>query len=294
MSKGIQVSNGSLHPPSEQLLEEFVTYCAQFVKIGYSTIKLYLYAVRHHYIMNGYGDECFNKPSLKLTMRGIRKVHSTPKLNRIPLTADMLHVMGACLVKGLVNPFTDALLWAAICVGFYGALRCGDFTGQEDVLCVGDISFQFDVKLNKPFVALKLRASKTDPYRQGCTLLLFGTGQFLCPYTSLQHYLNLRNNPHPNSPLFCDINGQSLSRANFLNLFQLALKAANLPTVGVSGHSLRKGFATTACAAQIEDNLIATMGRWASDCYKLYIRTPLSTVARAQAAMAHPDVCKKL
>ena len=36
-----------------------------------------------------------------------------------------------------------------------------------------------------------------------------------------------------------------------------------------------------------------TLGRWKSQCYKLYISTPKSIIAGAHAAMAHPELCTK-
>ena len=271
--------------PSEAFLELFVTHCARNLKLGYSTIKLYLSAIRHHYIVQGYGDLFVGMARLKLTLSGIRRVHSTPKRNRIPLTATMLHSLGYQLREGVKGQFEDALLWAAMCVGFFGALRCAEFTGQ-DSLCIGDALFKHDSNLDKHYVSLHLRVSKTDPYRQGCTVFLFATDHFMCPYMSLQRYLNLRCIKSQEEALFCHQNGDVMTRNSFLHLLQLGLQAANVSTDGISGHSLRKGFATSAVAVNVQDNLISTMGRWASDCYKLYISTPLSSIANAQSAIA--------
>ena len=157
-----------------------------------------------------------------------------------------------------------------------------------------DTAFLKDKKLNKCCLALTLKSSKTDPFRMGCQLLLFATEQFLCPYTSVQKHLFVRNHPNPNSPLLALEDGSPLHRAKFISLLQRAIQAAGLALEGVSGHSLRKGFATTASAAKIPDNLIATMGSCASDCYKLYIHTPPSTVFNAQLAMANPELSKHL
>ena len=48
--------------------------------------------------------------------------------------------------------------------------------------------------------------------------------------------------------------------------------------------STQQAYATA--AVSVQDNLISTMGRWASDCYKLYISTPLSSIANAQCTIA--------
>ena len=266
-------------------MELFATHCARNLTLGYSTIKLYLSAVRHRYILHGYGDVFARMARLKLTLAGIRRVHSTPKRNRLPLTADMLTRLGMKLKEGVNGEFEDVLLWAAVCVGFIGALRCGEFTGQDSLL-MSDVSFIYESNLHKRYVSLNLRVSKTDPYRQGCTVLLFATNCILCPYVSLQRYLNARNAISQEGPLFCHKNGEAMTRSSFINLLHVGLQAANVPVDGISGHSLRKGFATSAAKVNIQDNLISTMGRWASDCYKLYISTPLSSIANAQCSIA--------
>jgi len=297
---GLVIGQGQLPSPSEQLLENYVCYLAQTNKIGYSSIKVHLCAVRHLYVLNGFGEILANKPRLQLTLRGIRKIHSLPRRNRIPLTADKLHMIGGVIARGLFGPHLDSLLWAAICLGFFGALRCGEFTtkksdsSEEECLLVGDTAFLKDKKLNKCYLALTLKSSKTDPFRQGCQLLLFATEQFLCPYTSVQKHLFVHHHPNPNTPLLALEDGSPLHRAKFISLLQRAIQVAGLSLEGISGHSLRKGFATTASAANIPDNLIATMGRWASDCYKLYIHTPSSTVFNAQLAIANPELSKHL
>ena len=223
---------------------------------------------------------------LKLTLRGIRKVHTNPKRNRIPLTADMMYRLVDKLQQGTLGKYEDALLTAAVCLGFFGALRCSEFTGADCGVVLGDIAFMHDEKLDRNYVLLNLRVSKTDPYRLGCKIFLYETGYTLCPYQSLLLYCNLRGTSPQDKPLFCHQDGSTMTRESFLKMLHLGLIAANIPTEGISGHSLRKGFATTAAAVNVQDNLICTMGRWTSDCYKLYISTPRAAIADAQQAIA--------
>lgn len=282
------VSNEVPIVPSESFLELFVSFCAQQHKLRYETIKLYLSAVRHKYIAVGHGDVFLNMPRLKLTLRGIRKVHAQPKRHRIPLTAPMLYKLGTLLTgQGVLGPDEDALLWATLCVGFFGALRCGEFTDGN--LLVNDIVFiQENSSVERKYVSLTVRGSKTDPFRQGCNIFLFATNQLLCPYKALLMYFNrcVLGKMSKASPLFCHKNGDVMTRSSFLHNLHVALEVANLPVDGVSGHSLRKGLATTAAGAKIEDSMISVLGRWASDCYKLYISTPLASIAEAQQTIA--------
>ena len=256
-------------------------------------------AIRNAYIMEGLGDVFKDMPRLKLTLRGIRKVHSSVTRPRTPLTADKLNVIGKRLQRGLWGVYLDKFVWAVLCVAFFGALRCGEFTCRTNFdkssdLCRGDITFEKDKKLQRVYVALTLKTSKTDPFRKGCTILLFQTDELLCPVNALQEYLKVRGTCELDSPLFADRDGTPLRRDRFITLLNDTLQAVGLNDISVTGHSLRRGFATSASAAKVPDNLISTMGRWRSDCYKLYIDTPMSTVAAAHKSLADPELSESL
>ena len=152
----------------------------------------------------------------------------------------------------------------------------------------------YDSSLDKRYVSVNLRVSKTDPYRQGCTILLFATNYTLCPYVSLQRYLNVRNAISQEGPLFCHKNGEAMTRSSFINLLHVGLQVANVPVDPVSGHSLRKGFATSAAAVSVQDNLISTMGRWsiviATSCTFLHL-CHLALMLSVQLPLLRCNIC---
>ena len=57
-----------------------------------------------------------------------------------------------------------------------------------------------------------------------------------------------------------------------------------------SGHSLRRGGATSYALAGVSDATIRTMGRWRSFCYQQYIEAPDSAISRAMQSMATAEV----
>ena len=66
-----------------------------------------------------------------------------------------------------------------------------------------------------------------------------------------------------------------LTRPVFTQHVQRALSEAGIPDSGrYMSHSFRIGAATTAAEAGVPAWLIKTMGRWSSDAYQVYIRTP--------------------
>ena len=68
--------------------------------------------------------------------------------------------------------YDNVLLWAACCLAFFGFLRCGEFTVplQTDYdldthLSLTDITL--DNKVSPSVIQVKIKQSKTDPFRQG-------------------------------------------------------------------------------------------------------------------------------
>ena len=70
-------------------------------------------------------------------------------------------------------------------------------------------------------------------------------------------------------------------------MLKATLKTAGFSSDTYTGHSFRIGAATSSASARIEDHLIKTMGRWASDSYLRYIRTPVAALQSAQISSAN-------
>ena len=83
-------------------------------------------------------------------------------------------------------------------------------------------------------------------------------------------------------PSYCRLShacyGQPLSCA-LLTRWLKDIFAASGIQGSFSCHSFRIGAAVVATRAGIPDHLIQAMGRWNSDAYKLYIRTPVEALA---------------
>ena len=117
------------------------------------------------------------------------------------------------------------MLWAACCLGFFGFLWAGEFT----VNCAFDPSIhltvqdlQVDAEANPSSLRVRIKSSKTDPFRQGFFIYL-GRGQAcLCPISAILTYLHPRG---PSSgPLFINIHGQPLTRFRLSSFIQSVLQ----------------------------------------------------------------------
>jgi hypothetical protein len=105
----------------------------------------------------------------------------------------------------------------------------------------------------------------------------------ICAVSAVRRYLQVRGNAP--GPLFVSSDGSPLTPV-VVNCWLRAF-LSNLGIRGIySSHSFRIDAATTAASAGIPDHLIKSLGRWSSNAYLLYIRTPSPVLTSIAAVLA--------
>ena len=157
--------------------------------------------------------------------------------------------MGSCGPRNL-----RSLLWQVSPLRFIWACRISQWTPAQ-------------------LPRASIKASKRDPFHKGCSIHI-GLGKYpLCAVHALLVYLAIRGDGP--GPLFLCQNRQPLSCTLLTNwLWQIMASAGNF-----SSHSFRIGAATVAGCNGIRDHLIQGVGRWKSNAFQSYIRTPSVAVA---------------
>ena len=278
-------------PALENVLINFVGHLAPHYAPG--TLRAYLTAIRSWHIDMGYGDPLDGCLLLQRCMRGAKRLYSQPRRAREPFTMDLLRRIWP-LKTG--SPWDDVLFRAALCLGFFGFLRLGEMAiatssttfDPAKHACLGDLRL-----INSgQTIAFTIKVSKTDPFRQGSVVHIGATNTPICPVATILTYRNIRTklDARDCAPLLCHLDGRPLDKVWFISAMQLRLRQLGIDATGYTGHSLRIGAATTAAAAGVPDWLIKTMGRWRSDCYQTYIKTPIHKVAAVSAALASSTV----
>ena len=177
-------------------------------------------------------------------------------------------------------------------MAFFAFLRCGEYTSPNSVFAMEEGLARQDVTVGDStsgkMVKIHLKASKTDLFRVGVSLQVHSTSNDLCPVTALLAYLTVRDHLHksPQSSFFILPDFTPLTRQQFTMYLDTILNILNSPTSTFRPHSFCIGAATSAAAAGVPDHLLKTLGRWSSNCYQRYIRTPSSLIAEAQGKMA--------
>ena len=179
------------------------------------------------------------------------------------------------------------MLWSAFTLAFFGFLRSSEFTSPSSThfnpqvhLARSDISFTSNGSL-----LLQLKASKTDPFRMGCSITLSPSGRSVCAVWAMHRYL-AHQLPGNSTPLYFFSTGQFLTRDKVTSILRSQLQRLGFATESYASHSFRIGAATTAAEAGLPPWLIQTLGRWSSNCYTQYIRTPASILHAVPAQLA--------
>ena len=166
------------------------------------------------------------------------------------------------------------MLWAAMLTAFHEFLRVSEYTSSHvrqfdplTTLCWTDVT------ISSSCITLLIKASKTDPFRQGTKIHLFRNNSHLCPFQALTYFIS--SHPTRSGPLFTWHDGRYLTRQGLASVLS-KIKPQHL--VSMSSHSFRIGAATTAAAAGFPRWLIQALGRWTSNCYTQYIRIPHTTL----------------
>ena len=276
-------------PVSETLLCYFVTSLARD-GIAPSTIKTYLAAVRHAQIMRGHPEprESSTLPRLRLVQNGVRRVRAesvtTSPPTRLPISLSLLRLLRP---PPETASYDECLLWAAAATCFFGFFRAGEITVPSPTafdarfhLAWGDVAASQDNRMLRVY----LKRSKTDQLMRGTEVFIGATGDDLCPVRAIQEYVSRRGSAP--GAFFKSAEGTPLSKSRFVGLVRSALTRAGVPIDGYSGHSFRIGAATAAAQAGIPDSVIQALGRWSSQAFLRYIRTPRENLAQHSLAIA--------
>ncbi len=187
--------------------------------------------------------------------------------------------------------FDHKMLWAAATVCFFGFFRAGELTVPTDSAYDPTAHLNFeDVamdSLTQPsLLQIRLKASKTDPFRRGVDVFIGYSGDSLCPVRALATYLSVRGGS--SGMLFHFQDGRLLTRERFVANVRRALERTGLKCGAYAGHSFRIGAATTAAHCEVNDATTKLLGRWESAAYLLYVKMPPEELARFSAVLTHP------
>ena len=203
-------------------------------------------------IEEGFPDPLVNCLRLLRVIRGIKRTQGSPEAQRLPITNDILMII-----------FSSLDLYR---LAYFGFLRSAEFTvpslaSFSPLLHLSIQDIFVDSSANPSCLRVKIKASKTDPFRNGCFIHI-GRGNFaLCALQSVMAYVAVRGSFC--GALFLSQDGRPISRAILTSRIRDILARVEVPG-NFSSHSFLIGAATMAARSGIPDHLIQP-----SCCYSL-------------------------
>ena len=268
-------------PASEATL---LRYIAHQVRRGSAAgaISSHLSGVRQWHIDHGAAWEGRTE-RVRLALRGAAKVPRPPRPQRQAATPGHLHALRRALRRSTLTAVDRAAAWAAVLIGFFGALRGSEYLApaahrqhprRTCLWC--------HVTVKRRSLEITLPASKTDQTYVGTLVSLPALDGACCPVRALRRYRRLCPPASSAQPLFVRSSG-AFCTPGWLNG---VLRRAALSVTGrITTHSLRIGFATAAAAAGVADNVIRVSDRWRGSSHLRYIRGPRLAVWEACRAI---------
>ena len=116
---------------------------------------------------------------------------------------------------------------------------------------------------------MRHRRGKTVP------LVIGGGGELVDACREVRRMLALDPTPEGEgaiTPMFRKSDGSAFTTDDIRNVVRQLAVALGIDPDELGAHSLRIGGATALFATGADPMVIRTMGRWSSDCYRLYVR----------------------
>lgn len=231
-----EARNFAALPATEESVAIYITALAQ-ARLKYSTITRALAAISVAHKNAGHETPTSREVVLRV-LKGIRNTIGVARTKKAPVVVEDLRELVMKLPASVAGIRDRALL----VLGFAGALRRSELVALD----ASDILFIRDG------LELTIRHSKTDQEKAGKKLgLPYGSNPLTCPVRTLQSWLEKA--PREGA-IFRAVTqrgkiGARLSDKDVARIIKRACVAAELNPKSFSGHSLRRGFVTTAARA---------------------------------------------
>lgn len=218
------------------------------------TLKRRLVAIKHWHTCQEFPDPTAH-PFVRKTLSGILHVHGKPPEKAPPFSAE--HIMLLTHHLKLRGELADWRNNALLQVGFFGAFRRSELVAMrwEHVTFVPQ------------GIEILIPRSKTDQEGEGHVCAIPYGNSVLCPVTALHRWHEEAG--ISSGPVFCQIlkgnkmTTHALSSNSVNKIIKTLAITCQLPQANqYSGHSLRRGFATTASQKGASFSAIMRQGRW--------------------------------
>ncbi len=242
---------GGLLPATINVIIQYLHDHAE--KLNPRTLSRRLTALKHWHTYQEFPDPT-NHPLVRKTLTGIQNIHGKPKDKAPALTVDQLIQMAAYLKQ--INSLQGLRNNALLQTGFFGAFRRSELAAMQ----------WEHVTFVEEGMEILIPRSKGDQTGEGQVCAIPYGDHTLCAVTALKIWQD--ESQQTSGPVFRAINKHDqlhhkLSSAGIGLIIKNLAMQCGLPNADkMSGHSLRRGFATETSKRGASFVSIMRHGRW--------------------------------
>ena len=245
-------------PAKYETIGEYLVYLSDDKKRKPTTIERRISAILRKHRMNQHPLDTKHK-FIRPTLEGIKVEKGTKTTKSKPISIKILKKMIDSVNVDDIRSIRDKSL---ILIGFVGAFRRSELVNLD----YEDIEDLFDTE----GLIIVIKKSKTDQKSEGKKILIpYSENSNYCPVRKLQQWIQISQ--IRSGPLFRKINKSNLIQDSRLSdkvvamIVKEYLSNAGLDPKQYAGHSLRRGFATSAALAGASLDEIKRTTRHKSD-----------------------------
>lgn len=209
-------------------------------------------------------------------LTGAKKTKPSNDL-RQPITLNLLHMLVGAIPAVIASLRTVNMYRAVLLIMFHALLRVGEVTVRaKSASMINVIKFKdcnFQCKKGKPTLMVITIRNCKHHNNTNFQITIPAADHLCCPVQAVWKYGI--STLHRESTLFHNEDGSPLTRHQFDKTLRALFQATGLNTAQYKTHSFRIGAATEALTSmQMSDAEVQHLGRWHSDAFKRYIRSP--------------------
>ena len=265
-----------------------------------STIKNYLAGIRMQHLMRGYLRVCLKPDIVKLMLSGAENLDAIQarlekKKVRQPVTWEIMKTIRQRLHEVRGSKAWKTRVWLTSAVAFSGSFRIHEllaknkmsFSPTADLLgkSVQKKTWSKDGK-SKTYLEVYLAHPKEARLSKGILVDVFaieGVESWACPVRAYDAYMRTGCQGGAEQPLIQSEDGSNYTGADFNKDLKFLLAGkVDYKEGSVTSHSFRAGLASWMARAGYSDQEIMLTGRWKSEAFLNYVKTPRA----ARAAQA--------
>ena len=244
-----------------------------------STVTSYLSAIGYAHKLAGVNDPT-ETAIIHQILKGYRKLAPVRDV-RLPITLPILRQLVTSFQHTTESAYQFKMFSAMCSIAFFAFLRIGEITvngsDQSNLIRLNQHSRLMTTQ--GQVIALQLTIYKYKHSNNGRPFVIdVFQEESGCRVKAVLAFISVRGTT--SGPMFCWPGGAPVKRSIFVEQLNRALRFCNLDPTLYKAHSFRTGAATWAAAKGLSDAQIHQLGRWKSNAFLSYIRTPsLSTHA---------------